>query len=76
MRQGKSGKVAGAVLLSWWIILLVIFGLGGNAFLIFKALQAGNITATVMFGAFFAGACVYLYRTYNASDEIRGNFKD
>ena len=75
-RKVKRGKIVGAALFSWWVFVLVAFGVASNAFLLFKAFQAGNTMAMLLFGAFFCGACVYLYRTYDARDEIRGNFRD
>jgi hypothetical protein len=78
--QSEAGqnycKIVGTIFLSWWIFLLVIIGLAGNAYLAIKALQAGNIAAGLLFGVCFGGACVYCYRTYNARDEIRGIFRD
>ncbi len=75
-RRKTAGKIVGSVLLSWWIFLLIVIGLAGNAFLVFKALKAGNVAAGLLFGLFFCGACVYVYRTYGARDEIRGIFRD
>jgi len=76
MARNKAGKIVGGVLMSWWVFVLVAFGLAGNAVFSFKALQAGNVMAIIMFGSFFAGACVYLWRTWHARDEIRANFRD
>ncbi len=77
VKRGKTaGKIVGTIFVSWWIFLLVIIGLAGNAYLAIKALQAGNIAAGLLFGVCFGGACVYCYRTYNARDEIRGIFRD
>jgi hypothetical protein len=66
----------GGVLLSWWLFLLVAFGLAGNGLFLFKAWQAGNVPAVLLFASFLICARVYLYRTYNARDEIRGNMRD
>jgi hypothetical protein len=73
-RRGE--KTVGAVLLSWWLVLLILFGLGFNAFFAFKFWQGGHVGGAIMFAIFFCGACVYLYRTYNARDGFRGLFKE
>jgi hypothetical protein len=71
----RAEKIMGRAFVSWWLILLIGFGLAGNGFMLFRAIQAGNVIATIMFTIFFGGACVYLYRTYNARDELRGIWK-
>ena len=63
-------------MISWWIFVLVAFGLAGNAFLAWKLWQGGQIGGAIVLTICFVGACVYLYRTYDAWDEIRGLFKD
>lgn len=76
MVSKKTERTVGVALLSWWLILLIGAGLLGNGLLLFKAIEAGNVMATLLFGSFFCGACVYLYRTYQARDEIQSNFRD
>jgi hypothetical protein len=66
----KPGRIAGIALMAWWIFLLVAVGLGGSAYLVFKALETGNIIGAMLCGLLFAGACVYLYRTYKARADI------
>jgi hypothetical protein len=76
MSWKSAGKVVGILLVSWWLILLIGFGLCGNALMIFMTWQAGNVMGMLLFSAFFVGACIYLYRTYDARDEIRGILRD
>jgi hypothetical protein len=72
----NAGKILGMVLISWWLFLLIGFGLGGNALMIYMTWQSGNLGGMLLFTTFFIGACVYLYRTYDAREEIRGNLRD
>ena len=46
MRLNKiAGKVFRALLLSWWIFMLVAYGVVGNAIYLFKAVEAGVAAA-------------------------------
>jgi hypothetical protein len=69
--MARGEKVAGWALLSWWLILLVGAGLGGNAYLVFRFFKDGFVFPGLLFCLFFVGACVYLWRTYRARDDIR-----
>src|SRR5258708_13236189 len=73
-RRKTAGKIVGSVLLSWWIFLLIVIGLAGNAFLVFKALKAGNVAAGVLFVAFFCVAYLFIFSTTSARAGIRGRF--
>jgi len=69
--MARGGKAVGWVLVSWWMILLVGAGLGANAYLAYRFFKDGFVLPGLLFCLFFAGACVYLWRTYRARDEIR-----
>jgi len=75
MRRRKDGSILARLLVVWWLIVIVGFGIIGNGFIVIRLLQAGEVTAALMFGICFGGGCVYLYRTFNSWDEIRGIFK-
>jgi len=75
MRRGTE-KFLGKAFVCWWLLILVVIAIGGNAFLAPKAIQSGSALAFLMFCCFFAGAAVAAYRTYNSIDEIRGIFRD
>src|SRR5258708_38973110 len=73
-RRKTAGKIVGSVLLSWWIFLLIVIGLAGNAFLVFKALKAGNVAAGRFFWVFFFGACGFVFLTHRAPAGVSGGF--
>jgi hypothetical protein len=72
----RREKVVGIIFVAWWIFLVVVIGLAGNAYIALKLLNKGEIAGALLFGVFFGGACVYAYRTYDSRDELRGIFKD
>jgi hypothetical protein len=76
LTNGKNDRIVAIALLSWWVFLLIAAGLIGNGVLVFAMIRTGNVTGTILFGTCFIGACVYLYRTYQARDLIRGRLRD
>ncbi len=60
----------------WWIIVIVGFGLAGNAYMALSLLNEGEIAGAVLFSALFVGAGVLCYRTYSGRDEVRGIFRE
>ena len=76
VRKSRANKKVGATLASWGLLLLIGAGLAGNGFLLFTAARSGNTAGMLVFGACFVVIGIYLYRTYQACDDIRGNFRD
>jgi Na+/H+-dicarboxylate symporter len=74
--RARRRNIAGKLIVSWWMFLLIAMGLGGNAYLAMRLFREGSILGTLFFCVCFGGACVYLYRTYAARDEIKGMWKD
>ena len=69
-------RILAKALVYWWVVLIVVVGLGGNGYLAVKCLIAGQFVPASLFAICFVGACVYCHRTWNALDEIRGIFRD
>jgi hypothetical protein len=72
----SSKSAVGRVLIAWWLVLLVIIGLGANAVFFYKSVEAGSIAGAVLFGAMLCGAAFYIFRTFRARHEIHGMLKD
>jgi hypothetical protein len=75
-RVGKSAKVGGALLMGWWLVLLIGFGLFGNGYMALLAFRAGSAIGAIVFSVCFCGSGIYLYRTFKHRDEYRAIFKD
>jgi len=76
MVQKTTKRIVVTAIVSWWVILLVGFGLLGNGILLLAAFRAGNVVATILLGVFFCAACFYLYRLYRMRDEIGAITRD
>lgn len=75
-RRGRARKIGGAVVISWWLIVIGGFGLVGNAYLAVLAFRSGSMLAGLGLCICFGGACVYLYRTWKYWDELASLTKD
>jgi hypothetical protein len=75
-RVGKFAKVGGALLMAWWLLLLIGFGLFGNGYMASLALRAGSTVGSLAFIACFCGSGVYLYWTFRYRDQFRAILKD
>jgi hypothetical protein len=73
---GRYAKIVGALLMSWWLPLLIGFGLFANGYMALLAFRAGATMAALVLTVCFCGAVVYLYRTFKYRDEYRAIFKD
>lgn len=54
-----------------WIILLVGFGLIGNAYFAFRLYSSGYPWFSLIFCGLFLGSCALSYQTWEHADEFR-----
>jgi hypothetical protein len=54
--MARGEKAVGWALVSWWLIILVGAGLGGNAYPAFRCFQDGAILSGFLFCVFIVGA--------------------
>jgi hypothetical protein len=71
MGSRRGRRIVGAIFVSWWLILIIGFGLLGNGYLVILALRAHAYWPAVGLAICFAGTCVYVHRTIKFRDELK-----